>query len=101
MGKLSYPQDNGFALFNGKQNTTYNEYYEINTGHADRSKYFEIERWGPKWGRQLYEDMTPVEWWPKNRGYKGSNAANDIRCRDICFITLLICLVNLILPSLH
>ena len=99
MGKFSCPQDNGFALFNGKQNTTYNEYYEINTGHADRSKYFEIEKWGPEWGRQLYEDMTPVEWWPKNSGYKGSNSANDIRCRDMFFTVHRIGYATLILTS--
>ena len=81
-------QGNGFALFNGKQNTTFNEYYEINTGYSDRSKYFEIERWGPEWGRKLHDNLTPVRWWRKNSGYQGSNIANVLRCisnLDSCF----------------
>ena len=48
-------QKNGFALFNGKHKTTLNENYEINMGHKDRSKYYQIERWGPAYGEQLYK----------------------------------------------
>ena len=83
------PKGNGFALFNGKQNTTFNEYYEINTGYSDRSKYFEIERWGPEWGRRLYDNLTPAKWWRKNSGYQGANSANILRCSGILKLCLL------------
>ena len=38
----------------------------------------------------MYDDLTPVEWWPKNSGYKGSNSANDIRCKDTHYTIILI-----------
>ena len=53
-------QKNGFALFNGKHKTTLNENYEINMGHADRSKYYQIERWGPGYGKQLYKGKDQI-----------------------------------------
>ena len=53
-------QKNGFALFNGKHKTTINENYEINTGRGDRSKYYQIERWGPGHGEQLYKGEADI-----------------------------------------
>ena len=48
-------QNNGFALFNGKHDTTLDQYFEINTGRFDRSKYYQIERWGPGYGKELHK----------------------------------------------
>ena len=53
-------QKNGFALFNGKHKTTINENYEINMGRTDRSKYYQIERWGPGYGEQLYKGKGDI-----------------------------------------
>ena len=55
-------QKNGFALFNGKHKTTLNENYEINMGHKDRSKYYQIERWGPGYGEQLYKGKEHMQY---------------------------------------
>ena len=52
----------------------------MNTGYSDRSKYAQLERYGPEWGKKLYDDLTPLNWWRKDSGYQGSNIVNSLRC---------------------
>eukprot|EP00095_Tigriopus_kingsejongensis_P001807 maker-scaffold10_size831480-snap-gene-1.12 protein:Tk01807 transcript:maker-scaffold10_size831480-snap-gene-1.12-mRNA-1 annotation:"scavenger receptor class b member 1" len=74
-------QEKGFAVFNGRVNTTNNEAYKVNTGYADLSQYLEIEKWGPSID-VLYDDLTPAGWWKENGGWNGSNAANTLKGTD-------------------
>ncbi len=72
--KLPYlvQKENGFAAFNTKNATAYNEYYEIKTGADDHMEdYYEITRWG-KYNTSdefLWDNLTLAEWWDKDGGY--------------------------------
>ncbi|TRY76195.1 hypothetical protein TCAL_02655, partial [Tigriopus californicus] len=72
---------NGFAVFNGRVNTTHNEFYEVSTGQTDLNQYLEIQRWGPD-PQSMDQDLTAQGWWRENGGWKGSNAANTLRGTD-------------------
>ncbi len=72
----------GFALFSGRQNTAFNEWYQVNTGATDRRLYCQTERWAPLDGRVYRKELTQMKWWRRNGGYRGSNAANEIRGTD-------------------
>jgi hypothetical protein len=54
----------------------------MNTGKSDRSRYCEIEKWGPHDGKYMVSDLSDIKWWKKNGGWDGSNACNDVRGSD-------------------
>ena len=75
----SFHGTNGFALFNGKNSTAFNEYYEIRTGADDHmDDYYMIEKWGKENGT-LWDDLTPANWWKANGSYLGSNDCNTLK----------------------
>jgi hypothetical protein len=54
----------------------------MNTGRTNRSKYYEIEKWGPFEGKALYSDLADVNWWKRNGGWGGSNSCNSLSGSD-------------------
>ena len=44
-------------------------------------RYAEIEQWGPSLDN-LYDDLTPADWWTPQGGYLGSNACNTLKGTD-------------------
>ena len=74
---IQYPA--GFAVFNNKNDTAFNEYYEIKTGADDNMKdYYLINKWGESDG-ELWDDLTPAYWWTANGSYQGSNSCNMLK----------------------
>ena len=90
----------GFSPFTGKNGTAFQEYgltttssamrltqiltcrwYQTNTGHDDMDDYMEIEKYGKDEG-ELFDDLTPLNWWEPNNGYEGSNNCNLLRGTD-------------------
>ena len=84
----SFHGTNGFALFNGKNSTAFNEYYEIRTGADDHmDDYYMIEKWG-KEKDTLWDDLTPALWWTENGGLFGSNDCNTLKGISLTSISI-------------
>eukprot|EP00090_Calanus_glacialis_P004002 TRINITY_DN12983_c0_g1_i3.p1 TRINITY_DN12983_c0_g1~~TRINITY_DN12983_c0_g1_i3.p1 ORF type:complete len:556 (+),score=132.50 TRINITY_DN12983_c0_g1_i3:35-1702(+) len=87
--------ENGFALFNGKQDTSENECYQVETGQEDWEQHTVITKWG-KDSASLSEDLSkaetcswtgahPQKWWPlpDADGNTGeSSTCNQLRGTD-------------------
>ena len=43
--------------------------------------YLQINKWGPD-KDNLWEDLTPANWWTPNNGYNDSNACNLLKGSD-------------------
>jgi len=91
-----FREENGFALFNGKQNTSENECYQVETSWQSWEQHTIITKWG-KDSESLEPDLSNAEtaswtgkrpekpWWPYSDAYgnKGSNSTcNQLRGTD-------------------
>jgi len=92
-GCLPY-SENGFALFNGKQDTSENECYQVETSEESWDRHTMITKWG-KDNKSLVEDLSTAKtcdsgnhcknWWPNADadGNTGENSTcNKLRGTD-------------------
>jgi len=90
-----FTQENGFALFNRKQNTSENECYQVETSAESWERHTMITKWG-KDNESLHSDLSEAEtcswtgkyckeWWPSpdaNKKTGKESSCNQLRGTD-------------------
>jgi hypothetical protein len=91
-----FREENGFALFNGKQNTSENECYQVETSWESWEQHTVITKWGKdkeSLGPDLSHAVTaswtgahPQKWWPYSDAYgnAGSNVNGNEGSNNTC-----------------